>query len=138
MTPHNPDVALSSSWRKRFDFFDTYGLPNSSPEAKAAFKALSFGARMQIGSNFLAFLFGPLYFFVKGMWRKGLTLLGLFGAVGVVMALVNAPDNWARAASIGVAAVAMNAANYAYYLHVTRGSRSWNLFEGFSRKDRKK
>ena len=68
---------MSPSWQKRFDFFNAYGLPNSTPESKAAYKALTFLERVKLTSNILAFLFGPIYFFVKGMWRKGLTLLGI-------------------------------------------------------------
>ncbi|MUL82459.1 DUF2628 domain-containing protein [Mycobacterium sp. CBMA247] len=127
---------MAPSWQKRFDFFNAYGLPNSTPEAKAAYRALSFGARLQIGSNFLAFFFGPLYFIVKGMWRKGLTLLGIVVAATVILAVLNVPDGVARGAGIGLAAVAMSLANYAYYLHVAQGSRSWNLLEGFVNRKR--
>jgi Protein of unknown function (DUF2628) len=134
VTEQTPSVSLSPSWQKRFDFFHAYGLPNTTPEAKAAYRALSFGARLRIGSNFLAFFFGPIYFFVKGMWRKGLTLLGITLAVSVVLYVLNVPDGLARGVGIGVAAIGMSTANYAYYLHVVRRSQSWNLFEGFGRK----
>ncbi|MDH6195098.1 hypothetical protein M2272_001727 [Mycobacterium frederiksbergense] len=134
MTEQTPPVSLSPSWQKRFDFFTAYGLPNSTPEAKAAYKALPFGARFQIASNFLAFFFGPIYFFVKGMWRKGLTLLGIEVAASVILAVLNVPDGMFRGAGIGLAAIAMTTANYAYYLHVTQHSQSWNLFEGLGRK----
>ncbi|OBB81805.1 DUF2628 domain-containing protein [Mycolicibacterium peregrinum] len=133
MTEQTPVDNLSDSWRWKFDFFHTYGLPSSSPEAKAAFRNLSFMARMRLNSNILAFLFGPIYFFVKGMWRKGLTLLGITVAAAVIFTAVGVNDNVARAIGIGIAALAMSTANYAYYLHVTRGSQSWNPFEGFGR-----
>lgn len=124
---------LASSWRLRFDFFDTYGLPSSTPEAKAAYRALPFGTKLRLTSNILAFLFGPIYFFVKGMWRKGLTLLALALSAAVIMALVGVPESVGRAVGIGIAALAMSTANYAYYLHVVRRSESWNPFEGFGR-----
>ncbi len=124
---------MSPSWQKRFDFFNAYGLPNSTPESRAAYRALSFMDRLKLTSNILAFLFGPIYFFVKGMWRKGLTLLGIFFAVEVVLVVLDVPDSLVRGIGFGLAAIAMTTANYAYYLHVVRGSRSWNLFEGHGR-----
>ncbi|MDX1878800.1 DUF2628 domain-containing protein [Mycobacterium sp. SMC-18] len=133
MSQQLPSVTVSPSWQKRFDFFNAYGLPNSTPESKAAYKALTFLERVKLTSNILAFLFGPIYFFVKGMWRKGLTLLGIFVAVEVVLVVLNVSDSLARAIGFGLAAIGMSTANYAYYLHVVRGSQSWNLFEGHGR-----
>ncbi|OMC29311.1 hypothetical protein A5740_17970 [Mycobacterium sp. GA-1841] len=133
MTEQTPVDNLSDSWRWKFDFFSTYGLPSASPEAKAAYRNLSFMAKLRLTSNILAFLFGPLYFFVKGMWRKGLTLLGVTVAVAVVFTAIGVGDSLARAIGLGIATMAMSTANYAYYLHVVRGSQSWNPFEGFRR-----
>lgn len=133
MTEQTPVDNLSDSWRWKFDFFQTYGLPSASPEAKAAYRNLSFMAKLRLTSNILAFLFGPIYFFVKGMWRKGLTLLGLTIAVAAVGVTLDLSDTIARAIGFGIAALAMSTANYAYYLHVVRSSQSWNPFEGFGR-----
>lgn len=134
MSQQLPSFTVSPSWQKRFDFFNTYGLPNSTPESKAAYQALTFLERLKLTSNILAFLFGPIYFFVKGMWRKGLTLLGIFFAVEVVLVVLNVSDTLVRAIGFGLAAIAMTTANYAYYLHVVRGSQSWNLFEGHGKR----
>ncbi|MFE3190696.1 DUF2628 domain-containing protein [Nocardia sp. NPDC059240] len=127
---------LSNRWQERFAFYDAYGLPNSSPAGRAAFKALSFGQRFALNSNFLAFLFGPFYFLVKGMWRKGLTLLGVSLAIGAVTVVLNLPDRLSTGIGFAIGALAMTTANYAYYLHVVKGSQSWNLFEGFGRASR--
>ena len=67
---------LAVSWQRRFAFFDLYGLPSSSPAAKAAYRTLPFWDKVRLTSNVWAFLFGFLYFYVKGMWRKGTTILG--------------------------------------------------------------
>lgn len=133
MTEQTPVDNLSDSWRWKFDFFDTYGLPSASPAAKAAYRDLSFMAKLRLTSNILAFLFGPIYFFVKGMWRKGLTLLALTISVAAALVILGVSDSIGRAIGLGVAALAMSTANYAYYLHVVRGSVSWNPFEGFGR-----
>ena len=125
---------MPKPWRQRFAFFDAYALPSSSSEARKAYKVLPFGTKVRIGNNILAFLFGPLYFFAKGMWRKGLTLLAAAITIAVVTLVIDVPDSIARAVGIGFAAAAATTANYAYYLHVVKHSRSWNLWEGFGRR----
>ncbi|MCV7316325.1 DUF2628 domain-containing protein [Mycolicibacillus parakoreensis] len=122
---------VPDAWRSRFAFFDAYGLQTTTLPAREAYKALPFTRRLRISSNFLAFLFGPIYFFVKGMWRKGLTLLGITLAVGTVGTALNLPGSVANAVGVALGALAMMTANYAYYLHVRAHSRSWNPFEGW-------
>jgi hypothetical protein len=89
-----------------------------------------------MGWNTPAFLFGPLYFFAKGMWRKGLVLLIAALALGTAVVALDAPAMVDRAAGFAVPAIAATTANYAYYLQVIMGSRSWNPLEGFGRKQR--
>lgn len=125
---------LPRSWQQRFAFYDEYGVPNTSPESREAYRALPFGSKIRLNANIWGFLFGPIYFFVKGMWRKGLVLLALAVALAVVVIGVGAPDIIDRAASLVVPALAMTTANYAYYLHVVKGSQSWNVFEGLGRR----
>ncbi|MBS9532350.1 DUF2628 domain-containing protein [Mycobacterium sp. M1] len=134
MTDAPTSESLSPSWQQRFAFFDAYGLPTSSPEARAAFKALPWRERMRINSNFLAFVFFPFYFFVKGMWRKGLVWAGAAIAAGTLGVAADVSDQILRAIGLGFAAGAMTTANWAYYLHAVRGSQSWNIFEGFGRR----
>ncbi len=66
------------------------------------------------------------------MWRKGLTILGSSLAVIVVLSFFPLPDLVFRGFGFAVAAVYMTTANWAYFLHVTRSSRSWNPFEGMN------
>lgn len=131
--PSGPESELAPVWQSRFAFFDRYGLPNGTAEARSALSALPFGQRLRINANVLAFLFGPFYFFVKGMWRKGLTLLGVGFAAATVLSSIGVSDSIVRAVGFGVSAAAMLTANFAYYLQVRRGSTSWNPFEGFGR-----
>ncbi|WP_306363922.1 DUF2628 domain-containing protein [Nocardia sp. CC227C] len=126
---------LKPKWRERFAFFDANGHPGA-PEYRQAMRGLSFGKQMRVGSNVVAFFFGPIYFFVLGLWKKNLSLLGIW--LGVVVALVGleaitgvtVSDLVARAVGFGMAALYMSTANYAYYLHRTRGIQGWNPFEG--------
>lgn len=133
MTDAGAPATLSRSWQQRFAFFDAYGLP-SSPEARDAMRALPWRARLRISSNILAFLFFPFYFFVKGMWRKGLGWVAVAVVLATLGVTLDVSDPVARAIGIGLAAGAMTTANYAYYLHVVKGSRSWNILEGFGRR----
>lgn len=127
-TPNLPQRApLSPKWQFRFDFFDRYGAP-STPEYKAAFKALPFMDRLKINMNFFALFFGFIYFFILGMWRKALGLIGISLAVGIVAAFL--PDAIGRGLGIAYSLLVGMAANYAYYLDQRKGSVSWNPFEG--------
>ena len=134
MPPPQRDTELPDSWQRRFAFYDRFGVPNISQESRQAYRDLSFGDKLRLNTNIWAFLFGPFYFFVKGMWRKGLVLLVVAIALAATFLAVDAPGIVVRAASLVVPALAMTTANYAYYLHVVKGSRSWNVFEGFSRR----
>jgi predicted small secreted protein len=127
-------VDVAPAWKSRFEFFGDYGLPGSTPESKAAFRRLSFGQRIRIQNNGPAVFFGPFYFFVKGFWRKGITLLAFDLAVSVLLTVTNTADGIGRAVSFGCVFVAMQTANYAYYLHVTQHSTSWNPLEGWFRR----
>ena len=114
------------------------GSPGSA-EYRAGYRALPFGKRLLIGSNVIAFFFGPIYFFVIGLWKKGLTLLGIWfvlvlGMVGFEeMSGGVIPDIVVRGIGFGMAALYMLVANYAYYLHKAKGVQSWNPLEGWAR-----
>lgn len=101
--------------------------------SKQAYRAMGFMERMTLTTNIWAFLFGFIYFYVKGMWRKGTALLGAGLAVAVLLAELDASAFVTQVFTFGFAAAYMTTANYAYYLH-TKGSQSWNPFEGFGRR----
>ena len=125
------DSALAKVWQTRFAFFRRFGLPRSSPQAQETYRALGLSERMDISANVLALVFGPLYFVAKGMWRKGLTLVLVEFAVLMVLGISGVPEIWLRAIGVGFSVIATITANFAYFLHVTRTSKSWNPFEGF-------
>jgi len=115
-------------WADRFTFYYVNGRPGH-PQYRVAYRALSFGQRMRLGSNIWAFLFGPFYFMAKGMWRKGVTLLAIGLAIGAVLALIGL-SRFNLYAGIGLASFQMTIANYQYFLHVVHGNRSWNPIDG--------
>ncbi len=125
--------AVPERWHSRFAFFAQYGLPASSPAAAAAFKQLPFGRRFRLSFNGPAFFFGPIYYAIKGPWRKGLSLLAIAVAISLVIAAIETAFDVALPASafsVVIGLLYMMCANWAYFLHVTRGSTSWNPFEG--------
>lgn len=121
-------------WQTRFDFFEAHGSQTSSRSARLAYRALPLRHRMRVGTNPMAFLFGPLYFFTLGMWRKGVTLLVLGLFLGTACTVYDVPESVATPLSMVVASIAMTTANYAYFLHVRIGSQSWNPFERAARR----
>ncbi|TDZ80107.1 hypothetical protein DE4585_03858 [Mycobacteroides salmoniphilum] len=133
MSQADDRAGLASIWQWRFGFYDQYGHPGSTPESEAVYRALPFGARLMLGCNILAFFFGPIYYFVKGMWRKGLTALSVMLAIGTVLYAVDASETMYQAASAGIGGVLTVTANYSYYLDRVKGSQSWNPFEGMKR-----
>ncbi|NNH74042.1 DUF2628 domain-containing protein [Nocardia uniformis] len=133
-TPNSStDSKLKPKWQERFDFFDSHGHPGSA-EYRQGMKSVTFGKRMRITSNFIAFFFGPVYFFVLGLWKKNLSLLGIWVVIGIVATALDVSDLLARALGMGMAVLYMSTANYAYYLQRTRGIQSWNPFEGMGKR----
>ncbi|KLD79255.1 DUF2628 domain-containing protein [Xanthomonas hyacinthi] len=128
-TQNLPERApLSPKWQFRFDFFDRHGGP-ASPDFKAAFKALpSFGDRLKINMNFFAFFFGWIYFFILGLWRKAIVLIGISLLIGVLSFFL--PGMVVNGLGVGYSVLVGLIANYAFYLDRKKGSTSWNPFEG--------
>lgn len=117
-------LPVSDSWKRRFKAMHKAGgwnLPH--------LKNLSAQERKDIPAfNLLAFLFGPLYYFAKGMWKKGLTLfvLCLIGIVilDLVLELVGL-SRFARATGFVSAAVFAALASRDYYSKMVLGQNGW-------------
>ncbi|MUM15888.1 MULTISPECIES: DUF2628 domain-containing protein [unclassified Mycobacteroides] len=121
-------VSLPKVWQRRFAFYDER-LEARPVGGNRLYRALAYLSRSGMTTNAWAFFLGPIYFFVKGMWRKGITLaLMAAGAMGVLY-IVHASSGWTLAVSVVFALVYTFTANRAYYLHWVRHSESWNPFE---------
>jgi Protein of unknown function (DUF2628)/zinc-ribbon domain len=71
---------LSAPWGPKFALIEKAGgvkLPNV--------KSLTFGERAKLSFNVWAFLFGMLYYFAKGMPKKGISLFGLAVLISLVL-----------------------------------------------------
>lgn len=124
----------SAKWQERFAFFETNGGPGD-PRYMPAQKALKFGKKVLINFNFIAWFFGPIYFFVLGLWRKNLAIFGLMFLVYAVLIVLFAvlgmefPNFLDRGIGIGFAILYARTANYAYYLKEVKGDQGWNPFK---------
>ena len=116
---------VSESWKRKFHVMDDLNSITDPKEKKAYFKSLTWGERFG-QSNILAFLFGFIYFFVKGMWKPGLTFLGISVVLLIVLAVLNIEnDSILRAIGIGYSVVAMTRANILYYSKKVLGKELW-------------
>jgi hypothetical protein len=115
--------------QERFAFFETHGGP-LSPGYREARRAMPFLKRLFFNANWLAFLFGPVYFFARGMWKKGIVvLLGIIGYMSAEITLgVPKEYHWV---GTWTCFVVMWSANYANYLKTEKGTENWNPFQGF-------
>jgi hypothetical protein len=128
-SPVTDDLSLSAKWRERFAFFDQYGAP-SSKEAVAGYRVLPYKKKMLINFNFYALFFGPLYFFLIGLWKSALSLIGLAFVVGALGGVLHVPDAVFNGVGCAFSFLFGITANYAYYLKKVKGRQSWNPFAG--------
>ena len=114
---------VSESWKRRFRLIQRAGGPRM-PQAKD----LSFGERSKAMFNVLAFLFGPVYYLFKGMWRKALTFFVSVTAVVFVIALIlelNGLGEYSRSLAYGAAAFFGIRANIDYYKKMVLRDNGW-------------
>ncbi|CUV65891.1 conserved membrane hypothetical protein [Sulfurovum sp. enrichment culture clone C5] len=122
------EKTYDETWMKRFDFFKEHGAPNTQT-FKDAFKPLPFGERVTIGMNFWAFFFSFIYFFIKGMWKKGLVLLGIFVLLSIIASIVGS-QGLATGLRIAFGMLAGIIANYSFYQKEILGEDDYNIFKG--------
>jgi hypothetical protein len=113
--------APGPAWQHKFQLIDKAGGPKLPKLWSLPAKEVA-----AIKLNGWAFLFGPFYYAAKGMWKKGLSLLGLtlailFGGALVLEAMGISPD---LLLLVGPA-IFMGQANVSYYRRVKEGINRW-------------
>lgn len=143
MTPNNPfeppqarladstgdtvdieSLPVSDVWKKRFRWMQKAGGPGL-PRIKQLPAEEQGGLSM---FNILAFLFGPIYYLVKGMWRRGLVLFGIcLVAILILEALLAALglEALSRVLGFGASAVYALRANADYYKKMVLDDNGW-------------
>ncbi|MCO4161401.1 DUF2628 domain-containing protein [Citrobacter amalonaticus] len=126
MEKHEEKIGeLSEKWQARFAFYDQYGLPGfwkTPPLYASGYKTLSFSQRMNMGFNVWAFVFSFIYLFYLGLWKKGITVLLLFLAVGAISIAYDVSIiGYAISALVGFRA------NIWFYLLKVKNEQTWGL-----------
>lgn len=117
-------LPVSDKWKARFKAMHKAGGPNMP-----LLKELTPEEKKQLSPfNILGFLFGPLYYLAKGMWRKALTLFVLcFIGLMILEIVLNLAGLAKFSNSTGFAAGAVFAvlANRDYYSKMVLGKNGW-------------
>jgi Protein of unknown function (DUF2628) len=117
------NLPVSDNWKAKF-----FLLEKAGGVKMASIKALSVAERMKITFNLLAFLFGPIYYAFKGMWKKGLAIFGaslvLVLLIGFVLELAGL-GRFANALGYGAAAFYAIRANIDYYKKMVLKQNGW-------------
>jgi len=92
--------------------------------------ALALGDRARLLVNIWALIFGPLYYAVKGMWRKGLALLLAVTAVLLLVTLAAKRSGVSEQkilllACIVIPVIFATRANIDYYKKMVLGDNGW-------------
>lgn len=117
-------LPVSDKWKQRFSAMHRAGgtrMPRLKelPPAERR-KAFSF--------NFLAFFFGPIYYAIKGMWKKGLALFVACAAAVIIVGIGLDHLGYGTVADglrYGVAAVFAVRANIDYYKKMLLNDNGW-------------
>lgn len=124
------DPALSDKWKFRFDFFQKHGVSElwgATPEFKSAVKALNFAQRIKINVNFYAVFFPFIYFFIIGLWRQAVIVLGTALALGIIGGILGLPDGAMNGMGIAIALTSGLRANVLYYQKKVLGRDDWRI-----------
>lgn len=116
-------LPVAESWKTKFRLMQRAGGP-----ALPKMTELSFSERSKIGFNVLAFLFGPIYYAIKGMWRKAITLFALGAIVITLLAIVldlMELARFSRSLGFGWAAIYAARADADYYKKMVLGENGW-------------
>jgi hypothetical protein len=117
------NLPVSDNWKAKF-----FLLEKAGGVKMASIKALSVAERMKVTFNLLAFLFGPIYYAFKGMWKKGLAIFGaslvLVLLIGFVLELAGL-GRFANALGYGAAAFYAIRANIDYYKKMVLKQNGW-------------
>lgn len=112
---------VSAGWQRKFALIEKAGGPKL-PQSKA----LSFGERMKVVFNVWGFLVGPLYYLLKGMWKKAIVLTLIAFAIILVLELLLQAMQMSDLSTYFVApAIFGSRATIDYYKKVVRGDNGW-------------
>lgn len=120
------------SWQRRFDLLDHLHadrLTMSEVMKTEKYKSLGFWEKFRLLRNFLAFFFGGLYYLFKGMWAKGLFIIGASSIYGIILLAIETSAGRMVIPTIVYwlppAVIASQLANFDYYRKERLGEKIW-------------
>lgn len=125
-TPH-----VSEKWLTKFELLKKIGAdekPYYTATKSPEFKKLSFREKHKINFNWLAFFFGPFYYFSKKMWFKGSFILGSIWLLNGIFSIVESAFSLTLPGIIFwiiPASFCSSLANYDYFKAVTENEKFW-------------
>lgn len=128
---------LSQAWQRKFGLLEKVGADHQSiyrAMGTAEYKALGFRDKQRITFNFWAFIFGPLYYFAKKMWAKGVLILALIWLFSTILTLVEVALGFGLPEVvywIPGAVICAQLANHDYYRKVMMDETAWPGTPGF-------
>ncbi|SFT91678.1 DUF2628 domain-containing protein [Halomonas saccharevitans] len=126
-----PQEHLSQAWKTKFDLLEKVGADHRSiykAMGTPEYKALGFRDKQRITFNLWAFVFGPLYYFVKKMWGKGLLIIALTWLLATALTLFEVAVGFSLPGVvywIPSAVICAQFANHDYYRKVTKHETAW-------------
>ncbi|WP_339525515.1 DUF2628 domain-containing protein [Pseudomonas sp. EA_35y_Pfl2_R111] len=117
-------LPISDKWKQRFS-----AIHHAGGIKMPKFKELPAEERRKaFNFNFLAFFFGPIYYAIKGMWKKGLALFLVCAVVVIILGIgldYLGYSKIANALGYGVGAVFAARANIDYYKKILLNDNGW-------------
>jgi hypothetical protein len=115
-----PEV-ISESWLEKFALIEKAG-----GVKMPGIKSLPVSERIKVSFNVWGFLFGPIYYFAKGMWKKSLPLLGIAIVLVVILEAIFRKFGFPESLTNFVASAIFAArANIDYYKKIKLDDDGW-------------
>lgn len=118
------NLEVSDRWKERFRAIAAAGGPSLKD-----FKTLSKEQRKRVSHfNALAFLFGPIYYLTKGMWKKAIVYTALMLVIIVILSIIFDHFGFPRIADslrFGAPALFAVRANIDLYKKSVLGDNGW-------------
>lgn len=120
---------LSDNWKRKFALIEKAG-----GVKYPKLKELSIGEKFRIVINFWGFFFGPIYYILKGMWKKAITFTAigyaLIFAIEFIFAITGINETQVGSAIInasgyGIAGAFGYMANNDYYKKMVLNKNGW-------------
>ena len=116
-------LPIFESWKVKVHLLEKAGGVKLSK-----FKELSFSERMKVNFNLIAFLLEPIYYAVKGMWKKGITFFAICVIVIAILSILlelAGLERFGNSLGYGAAAIFAVRANIDYYKKMVLNQNGW-------------